>query len=146
MPIALAGALPAEANGVANDGPAVPLVEETAHLVDDLPMELALALHQALQAVGNFGTVGALRVDQGDAWRLFNLAPLLPEGQRASRIFRGRGELIDHIFCSRALLQTVTAVATVAPGPLPSITEVASVRRNKPMSDHAMVVADLDLT
>ena len=91
------------------------------------------------------GTAGALRPDQGDAWRLFNLAPLLPEGQRASRVYRGRGELIDHIFCSRALLQTVTAVSTVAAGPLPSVTEVASERRNKAVSDHAMVVADLEL-
>jgi hypothetical protein len=40
----------------------------------------------------------------------------------------------------------VTAVATVAPGPLPSITEVAYARRNKPASDYAMVVADIELT
>ena len=59
----------------------------------------------------------------------FKLAPLLPEGQLASRILRGRVELIDHIFRSRDLLQSVTAFATVAAGPLPSITAHAETSR-----------------
>jgi hypothetical protein len=91
------------------------------------------------------GTSGALRQDEGDAWRLFNLAPLLPEGQRATRIFEGRSELIDHILVSRALLETVEAVSTVAPGPLPSITDNATARRNATVSDHAMITAQLNL-
>ena len=91
------------------------------------------------------GTAGALRPDQGDAWRLFNLAALLPEGQRATRIFDGRSELIDHIFVSRALLETVHSVSTVAPGSLPSITGDADDRRNATVTDHAMITAQLDL-
>jgi endonuclease/exonuclease/phosphatase family metal-dependent hydrolase len=86
-------------------------------VVGDLNDEPRAATTQILQGPpgSELGTAGALRDDAGDGWRLFNLAPLLPEGQRASRIFRGRGELIDHLFVSRALLETVTQVATVAP-------------------------------
>jgi hypothetical protein len=50
-------------------------------------------------------------------------------------------ELIDHIFVSRALLQTVEAVSTVAPGPLPSITDDAKARHNATVSDHAKITA-----
>jgi hypothetical protein len=38
---------------------------------------------------------GFTRPDQDDGFRLWNLAPLLPEGQRFTRVFKGRGELID---------------------------------------------------
>jgi hypothetical protein len=43
------------------------------------------------------------------------------------------------------LLQTVNTVSTVAPGPLPSITDDANARRNATVSDHAMITAQLDL-
>ncbi len=42
------------------------------------------------------GTPGFASDDQGDAWRLWNVAPLIPAERRFSRRFRGRGELIDH--------------------------------------------------
>ena len=51
------------------------------------------------------GSGAELRPDQGDAWRLWDLAPKIPEERRYSRIYRGRGELIDHILISRALLR-----------------------------------------
>ncbi|MGH3383345.1 MAG: endonuclease/exonuclease/phosphatase family protein [Nocardioidaceae bacterium] len=116
-------------------------------LVGDLNDEPRAATTQILHGPpgSELGTAGALRPDQGDAWRLFNLAPLLPEGQRATRVYRGRGELIDHLLVSRALLESVLTVATVAAGPLPSITEVASARQDEPTSDHAMIVTELAL-
>ena len=66
-----------------------------------------------------------MRPDQGDAWRLWDLAPLIPEKRRYSRIYRGRGELIDHILISRALLQKTTSVDSLVDQPvaLPSITD-----------------------
>ena len=98
------------------------------------------------------GTLGALRPDAGDGARLWNLAPLLPEDQRFSRVYRGRGELIDHILVSRALLERVTEVRTRLPAPavaagaeLPSVTENPTERRDAPGSDHAPVVATFDL-
>lgn len=50
------------------------------------------------------GTAGFSRPDQGDDTRLFNLAPLIPEVRRFSRVYRGREELIDHILVSGALM------------------------------------------
>jgi endonuclease/exonuclease/phosphatase family metal-dependent hydrolase len=116
-------------------------------VLGDMNDEPKAATTQILQGPSGseLGTAGALRPDQGDAWRLFNLAALLPEGQRATRIFEGRSELIDHILVSRALLETVEAVSTVASGPLPSITENANARRNATVSDHAMITAKLNL-
>ena len=46
------------------------------------------------------GTRGFDIPDAGDRQRLFNLAPLIPEDRRVSRRYRGRGELIDHIFAT----------------------------------------------
>ncbi len=82
--------------------------------------------------------------DRGDAWRLWNLAPLIPEERRFSRRFRGRGELIDHLLVSHALVHHVKQADT---GPVepPSITEDPTDRRDKPASDHAPVWARFDL-
>jgi hypothetical protein len=77
---------------------------------------------------------------------LFNLAELLPEGQRATRIFEGRSELIDHIFVSRSLLETVEAVSTVAPRSLPSITDDANDRRDRVRPRHDDCAAQPRLT
>jgi len=46
------------------------------------------------------GTGGFNQPDHGDRQRQWNLAPRIPEAQRFSRIYRGREELIDHIFAS----------------------------------------------
>jgi predicted extracellular nuclease len=50
------------------------------------------------------GTEGFDRPDKGDGQRLWNLAPLIPDDQRFSRVYRGRGELIDHLLLSHALI------------------------------------------
>ena len=42
-------------------------------------------------------TRGFDQADQGDARRLWNVAPKLPAGRNFTRIFQGRPELIDHI-------------------------------------------------
>ena len=49
------------------------------------------------------GTAGFNRPDEGDDARLFNLAPMIPEDRRYSRVERGRPELLDQIFASEEL-------------------------------------------
>jgi hypothetical protein len=77
------------------------------------------------------GTPGFERADQGDGSRLWNLAPLIPAERRFSRMFRGRGELIDHILVSHELVQRVENVDT-GPGEPRSITEDPTERRDEP--------------
>jgi hypothetical protein len=50
------------------------------------------------------GTGGFDRPDQGDAARLFNLAPLIEEERRYSRVEEGRKELLDQILASVGFL------------------------------------------
>lgn len=81
---------------------------------------------------------------QGDAARLWNIAPLIPEKQRFSRVHSGRPELIDHILVSHRLLDRVTGAGTGAPlqeAPLPSVDEDPNARRDATGSDHAPVWA-----
>lgn len=88
------------------------------------------------------GTGGFDTPDAGDGARLWNLAPLIPEEDRWSRVYRGRRELIDHLLVSRAAVLRVTAVVTG--GPLPqSVGDDPSVRTDVPASDHRPVVATL---
>lgn len=87
------------------------------------------------------GSAGATRPDKGDAWRLWNLAPLLPAGA-GSRVYRGRAELIDHVLVSRNLL-TPTNTRLITAGDLPSITDNPGARRDAAGSDHALIVTDI---
>ena len=97
------------------------------------------------------GTGGFPRPDQGDAFRLWNLAPLLPPVDGAppyTRIFKGRGELIDHLFASRRLVdpdRLPTAYTIMQPDPLPSIGDNPNAAPFRPGSDHAAVVAVFEL-
>jgi endonuclease/exonuclease/phosphatase family metal-dependent hydrolase len=91
---------------------------------------------------------GFQRPDQGDGFRMFNVAPLLPEGQRYTRIYRGRPELIDHIFGSAGLVNPdnlPTAGTLCSPDPLPSMDDEPNRRRNDPGSDHAALYATFNL-
>ena len=75
---------------------------------------------------------------------MFNVAPLLPAGQRHTRIYKGRFELIDHIFGSHRLVNpdNLPAAGTVcSPDPLPSMGDQPHRRRNEPGSDHAALYA-----
>ncbi|MYS84978.1 endonuclease/exonuclease/phosphatase family protein [Embleya scabrispora] len=89
------------------------------------------------------GTPGFDRPDRGDATRLWNLAPLIPEEQRFSRVFEGQVELIDHILVSHALLARVDTVTTGTGHTLSSVTDQPAERQGRPGSDHAPVVARL---
>jgi len=90
--------------------------------------------------------------DKGDGYRMWNLAPRLNftvEGQPPAeppftRVFKGRGELIDHIFASHRLVNpdNIPEARTVlATDRLPSVNEVPTERTGDPASDHAAVVA-----
>jgi endonuclease/exonuclease/phosphatase family metal-dependent hydrolase len=87
------------------------------------------------------GTEGFDRPDRGDPWRLWNLAPLVPEERRFTRIFRGRHELVDHILVSQALVRRVARADTIAQLP-PSITEFPWQRRDAAGSDHRPLFAE----
>lgn len=120
------------------------------HLVvaGDFNDEPQAATTQIIQgpAGSEIGTTGADRPDQGDAHRLFNVAPLIPETERFSRVYRGRGELIDHLFVPNATRKIITEATTLTGGePLASITDTPTTRRDSPYSDHALVAATLDL-
>ena len=88
-------------------------------------------------------TPGADRPDAGDASRLWNLAPRIPEKERFSRVYHGKGELIDHIMASQALLAETEEVRMVHGQRLPSVTDDAAARRDAPASDHALLLTRL---
>jgi len=114
-------------------------------VVGDLNDEPQAATTQILLGPpgSELGTPGADRPDTGDAARLWNLAPRLPEEERYSRIYHGRRELIDHLLVSQALLGRTAEVHTLHPGTLPSITDDPAARRNAPASDHALIYTRL---
>lgn len=100
-------------------------------------------------------TAGFDRQDAGDAQRLFNLAPAIPEARRFSRVYHGRGELIDQILASqeffprgddghRKLPVEVDSHVDVAGG-LRSITDEPSADAGHLAPDHAPVTATFAL-
>lgn len=78
---------------------------------------------------------------------MWNLAPLLPKKDDEppfTRKFKGRPEIIDHIFASRVMVKPdnmPTAHTIMTPDPLPNMDDNPNARRNEPGSDHAAVVA-----
>jgi endonuclease/exonuclease/phosphatase family metal-dependent hydrolase len=117
-------------------------------VLGDLNDEAAAATTQMLLGPpgSQIGTGGFDHPDAGDGMRLWNLAPLIPDGEGYSRIFEGRRELIDHLLVSRRL---------VGPGNLPGVRvhHQAAVsigidpleRRDAPASDHDPVFAHLNV-
>jgi endonuclease/exonuclease/phosphatase family metal-dependent hydrolase len=117
-------------------------------LLGDLNDEPAAATTQMLLGPpgSQIATGGFDHPDAGDDMRLWNLAPLIPNGGGYSRIFEGRRELIDHLLVSRRL---------VGPGNLPGVRvhhqATASIgidplaRRDEPASDHDPVFAHLNI-
>jgi endonuclease/exonuclease/phosphatase family metal-dependent hydrolase len=89
------------------------------------------------------GTAGFNQPDAGDHQRLWNLAPLMPDGKNYSRVNQGRKELIDHILVSAALVKAtdLISVEAIIDEQLPSIGIDPNARANEPSSDHAPVVA-----
>ncbi|GIH25088.1 hypothetical protein Aph01nite_33980 [Acrocarpospora phusangensis] len=116
-------------------------------VLGDLNDEVAAATTQLLVGPpgSEIGTPGERVPDKGDGWRLWNLAPRIPEDERFSRVYHGRRELIDHILISRALLGRVQAVRSVIDHGLPSVGDLPAVRRDTPDSDHAPITVTLAL-
>ncbi|MGB8504077.1 endonuclease/exonuclease/phosphatase family protein [Mycobacterium sp.] len=117
-------------------------------VLGDLNDEVEAATTQILNGPpgSEIDTTGFDRPDEGDAQRLWNLAPRIPAEQRFSRIYRGRPELIDHIFVSHALVGKIAQdhVTTDAAGPTPSIDDDPTERRGAPGSDHRPVLASIN--
>ncbi|MFI2716905.1 endonuclease/exonuclease/phosphatase family protein [Streptomyces collinus] len=114
-------------------------------ILGDLNDEVQAATTQILLGPpgSEIGTPGYDRPDRGDATRLWNVAPLIPPGQRWSRVNSGRRELIDHVLLSHHLVHRTTAAGTGLPGEgppgLPSVGPDPAERRGEPGSDHAPV-------
>ncbi|MCD9874004.1 endonuclease/exonuclease/phosphatase family protein [Streptomyces guryensis] len=114
-------------------------------VLGDMNDEVQAATTQVLLGPpgSEIGTPGYDQPDQGDAERLWDVAPLIPAEQRYSRVNSGRRELIDHILVSHRLVRRVTAAGTGLPGDgtlrLPSVGPDPADRRGKPGSDHAPV-------
>jgi endonuclease/exonuclease/phosphatase family metal-dependent hydrolase len=115
-------------------------------VLGDLNDEPRAATTQVLSGPGGseIGTAGFATPDKGDRRRLWNLAPLLGEGA-ASRVYRGKGELIDHVLVSHALVRPLPLARVAIQSTLPSVTDDPAARRGKPGSDHSPVVAEFDL-
>jgi endonuclease/exonuclease/phosphatase family metal-dependent hydrolase len=116
-------------------------------LVGDLNDQPQAATTQILYGPpgSQLGTPGFTRPDKGDAVRLWNLATMIPEEQRFSRVFEGQRELIDHILVSHTLIGQVRSARTIQDRTLPSIGTDPSPRRSAHDSDHAPVLATLDV-
>ncbi|MGW6546985.1 endonuclease/exonuclease/phosphatase family protein [Streptomyces massasporeus] len=119
-------------------------------VVGDLNDEVQAATTQILLGPpgSEIGTTGYDRPDRGDATRLWDVAPLIPPGQRWSRVNSGRRELIDHVLLSHRLVHRATQAGTGLPGEgppgLPSVGPDPSERRGEPGSDHAPVWVRVD--
>lgn len=117
--------------------------------LNDVP---SAATTQILQGPSGseIGTPGFKRSDKGDDARLFNLAPLIAEQRRYSRIYQNNKELIDHIFVSQELLPGEPRKLPDVDShidfmnPLPSLNDDPNLRRGKPGSDHAPIIAIFD--
>ena len=123
--------------------------EASVMVLGDLNDEVEAATTQILNGPtgSEIGTGGFNQPDHGDRQRLWNLAPRIPEAQRFSRKYRGRKELIDHIFVSHALVGKIAQdhVTTDAAGPTPSIDDDPTKRRGAPGSDHRPVLASINV-
>ncbi|SMQ15566.1 Endonuclease/Exonuclease/phosphatase family protein [Streptomyces sp. Ag82_O1-12] len=119
-------------------------------VLGDLNDEVQAATTQILLGPpgSEIGTTGYDRPDRGDATRLWDVAPLIPPGQRWSRVNSGRRELIDHVLLSHRLVHRATQAGTGLPGEgppgLPSVGPDPSERRGEPGSDHAPVWVRID--
>ncbi len=119
-------------------------------VLGDLNDEVQAATTQILLGPpgSEIGTPGYDHNDKGDATRLWDVAPLIPAGQRYSRVNSGRRELIDHVLLSHRLVHRTTEAGTGLPGNgapvLPSVGPDPDARRGAPGSDHAPVWARID--
>ncbi|WP_193102419.1 endonuclease/exonuclease/phosphatase family protein, partial [Brevibacterium aurantiacum] len=120
--------------------------ENNVIVAGDLNDEPQAATTQILLGPGGseFGTTGYERADKGDAMRMWNLAGLIPEERQFTRIYRGRGELIDHIMVSHALTTKIDSVTTGGED-ISSVDDSPSRRDAAEASDHRPVVATFNM-
>ncbi len=98
-------------------------------------------------------TPGYDRPDKGDAWRLWNLAPLIQQASDSesehrpafSRISNDQPELIDHILVSHRVLRDGLPTIAVGDVPVESVSATPSARKDKPLSDHRPLFTRLAL-
>jgi endonuclease/exonuclease/phosphatase family metal-dependent hydrolase len=139
------------ANDLLGSGEAVPLL--VLGDLNDVPAaQTSLILNGPLGS--QIGTLGFDRPDKGDAARLFNLAPLIKEERRYSRIEAGRKELLDQILASadlfppggdgRRRLPEADSHVDFRDG-LPSVETNPGRREEDVAPDHAPVTASFDL-
>jgi endonuclease/exonuclease/phosphatase family metal-dependent hydrolase len=100
------------------------------------------------------GTQGFDQPDSGDDVRLFNLAPVIAQDRRFSRVHRGRRELLDQILASEEFLPVGQDNRRRLPevdshvdfeGQLPSVGDNPGERAREVAPDHAPVTANFDL-
>jgi hypothetical protein len=83
------------------------------------------------------------RPDKGDPWQLVNLARFLASPDTAfSRIYKKRGELIDHILASTELARRNVEIS-IDTTHVTSIGDQPSQRRRAVWPDHAPVIASI---
>jgi len=139
------------ANDLLGSGEAVPLL--VLGDLNDVPAaQTSLLLNGPLGS--QIGTLGFNRPDKGDIVRLFNLASLIKEERRYSRIEAGRKELLDQILASADLLPVgddghralpeVDSHVDFRDG-LPSVENDPGRREEDVAPDHAPVTASFDL-
>jgi predicted extracellular nuclease len=116
-------------------------------VLGDLNDEPAAATTQILQGPpgSEIGTGGFTHPDRGDGQRLWNLAELISEDERYSRIHNGRRELIDHIFASHHITQRVSPGDVTAGPATDSVGDNPNARRDAAGSDHRPLVLTVDL-
>lgn len=118
-------------------------------LLGDMNDEPQAATTQILVGPGGseIGSRGEQIKDKGDAYRLFNVEPLLPENERQTRVYRGRGEIVDHIFVSRACLEKIIEGSVRAPlaDKLLSIVDNPNQRKPTDPSDHTPYLISLNI-
>ena len=78
------------------------------------------------------------RPDAGDASRLWNIAPRIPDGHRFSRLHGGDRELIDHILLSHSLVQNLVGADAYIQD-VTTIGNTPSSRRDATVPDHAPI-------
>lgn len=99
-------------------------------------------------------TPGFNRPDKGDDARLFNLAPLIPQERRYSRVHHHRQELLDQILALEELFprdaegdRTLPFVDSLVDfvERLPSIVDDPNLRADEVAPDHAPVIARFEI-
>lgn len=118
---------------------------------NDVPEAATTALFQGPEG-SELLTRGFDLGDEGDSARLWNLGLAIDEQRRFSRIHRGAGELIDHIFASEEFfprgadnLRRLPTLSDALVENIQSISDNPNARISKVRPDHAPVLAVFEL-